>query len=86
MNSPEPEENRKPRIRCDDIDAKNLPDVTNYKFIDIMIEGTIITSTNDFLNTLSVMMAPAVASTMMLLRMLLLGLKDSEKRPTKFSI
>ena len=89
----EEEENRQPRIRCNDVDHGNLVEIIQCRDLDVLEEGEKITNCKDFLRAFSVMLAahfvfnvtyaPNIASTMMLLQKLILGLNSGMKPPSK---
>ena len=89
----EEEENRQPRIRCNDADHGNLVEVTQCRDFDFLVEGEKTANRKDVLRAFSVMLAaqyvfnvtyaPNIASTMMLLQKLILGLNDDMKPPSK---
>ena len=87
------EENRQPRIRCNDADHGNLVETIQCRDFDVLVEGEIIANSKDFLRAFSVMFAafcvfnvtytPNIASTMMLLQKTILGLNKGMKPPSK---
>ena len=89
----EEEENRQPRSRCNDADHGNLVEIIQCRDFDVLVEGEKIANSKVFLRAFSVMLAahyvfnvtyaPNIASTMMLLQKLILGLNDGMKPPSK---